>query len=60
MTKDADFIALRALRAEGPPVIWIRIGNATRGFLVGRMAVALPAILAAINRGETVIEVTSA
>jgi predicted nuclease of predicted toxin-antitoxin system len=57
ISKDADFVAMRALKATGPPVIWIRIGNTTRRELSKRIAAAWPDIIAALDRGETVIEV---
>jgi len=33
VTKDEDFILLHALDRAGPPVIWVRIGNASRDVL---------------------------
>jgi predicted nuclease of predicted toxin-antitoxin system len=57
VTKDEDFVALRALRADGPPIVWIRVGNTTRQHLLSLFASILPEIVAALERGETVVEV---
>ena len=57
ITKDEDFASRRAL-AQGPPtVVWIRFGNTRRRELLARMNTALPDILAAIERGDTLIEI---
>ena len=57
ITKDQDFASRRAL-AQGPPaVIWIRFGNTRRRELLARMNAALPDILAALERGDTLIEI---
>jgi predicted nuclease of predicted toxin-antitoxin system len=58
ITKDADFITLRALQRSGPAVVWVRIGNATRKVIVGRIEAALPQILMALTRGEQIVVVT--
>ena len=60
ITKDEDFIMMRALNATGPAVIWVRLGNTTRRHLLVRFSAMLPAILAALEKGETVIEVSEA
>jgi predicted nuclease of predicted toxin-antitoxin system len=58
ITKDEDFVTLRALSsAPAPAVIWIRIGNSTTRHLIARLNGTLPGILAALSRGETVIQV---
>jgi predicted nuclease of predicted toxin-antitoxin system len=57
ITKDEDFASRRAL-AEGPPtVVWVRFGNTRRRGLLARMNMALPDIVAAIERGDTLIEI---
>jgi predicted nuclease of predicted toxin-antitoxin system len=58
ITKDEDFVVQRAFESAGPTIIWIRIGNTTKRELLTRVARAWPAIFAALERGETVIEVT--
>lgn len=60
LTKDEDFVMLRALEPKGPAVVWVRLGNATRDDLIKAISSALPAIVTALERGETVVEVASA
>lgn len=55
-TKDEDFAVWRVLNG-GPPVVWLRLGNTRRAPLLARVAAELPAILAALERGDTLIEV---
>jgi predicted nuclease of predicted toxin-antitoxin system len=57
VTKDEDFVLLQALNRAGPAVVWIRIGNAVRSVLLRRLPGIWPAVLAAIERGDKVIEV---
>jgi len=59
VTKDEDFLTLRALRYEGPPIVWVRIGNTTREHLIAAISSALPDIVAALERGEAVVEIAS-
>jgi predicted nuclease of predicted toxin-antitoxin system len=56
VTKDEDF-AIRRLLAEGPAVVWLRLGNSRRAALLARVEAELPAIVAALERGETLIEI---
>ena len=55
-TKDEDF-AVRRLLADGPAVVWLRLGNTRRAALLSRLEADLPAIVAALKRGETLVEV---
>ena len=55
VTKDEDFAVHRVLH-EGPAVIWVRIGNTRRAELLRRFALELPAIVVALERGETLVE----
>jgi len=55
VTKDEDF-AIRRLLSEGPAVVWLRVGNTRRAALLTRVEADLPAIVAALERGETLIE----
>jgi predicted nuclease of predicted toxin-antitoxin system len=57
VTKDEDFILLQALDRAGPAIVWIRIGNAVRSVLLRRLPILWPAVIAAIERGERIIEV---
>jgi predicted nuclease of predicted toxin-antitoxin system len=56
VTKDEDF-AIRRLLAEGPAVVWLRLGNSRRAALFARVGAELPAIVAGLERGETLIEI---
>jgi predicted nuclease of predicted toxin-antitoxin system len=59
VTKDEDFATMRALSAtDTPPIVWVRIGNAMRRALLGRFFSALPALLDALARGETVVQLS--
>ena len=58
MTKDEDFAQRRALTDWGPVIVWIRLPNARRKDLLEWFEKALPAILAALENGDTLIEVT--
>ena len=58
MTKDEDFALRRMMRADGPAVVWVRLGNTTRRQLLRWFDGLLPSILAALERGEALIEVT--
>ena len=57
VTKDADFAQRHALAGTGPAVIWIRLHNTRRSELLAWFEAALPQILAALVRGETLIEI---
>jgi predicted nuclease of predicted toxin-antitoxin system len=58
VTKDEDFITMRALNSTGPAIVWVRLGNTTRTELVRHFSAVLPAIIAGLQKGETVIEVS--
>ena len=58
VSKDEDF-SQRAMRnAEGPPVVWIRTGNTRRTALMQWFAELLPSVIAALDRGERIIEIS--
>ena len=56
ITKDEDFV-VRKLLESGPPVVWVRIGNTRRADLLRRIEADFAAILNALERGETLIEI---
>jgi predicted nuclease of predicted toxin-antitoxin system len=57
VTKDEDFARRKALENTGPTVIWIRLPNTRRRALLAWFDTMLPDVLAALERGETLIEV---
>ncbi|HXE26640.1 MAG TPA: DUF5615 family PIN-like protein [Roseiarcus sp.] len=57
ITKDEDFAVRKARGEAGPAVVWIRLPNVRRRNLLAWFEMALPDILSALKRGETLIEV---
>src|SRR5205085_5645381 len=57
VSKDEDFLLLHALDPEGPALVWVRIGNATRRVLMRDIPGLWPAVVSAIERGEKIVEV---
>jgi predicted nuclease of predicted toxin-antitoxin system len=57
VTKDSDFADLFSTNAGAGRIVWLRFGNARRAALIGRLTAALPDIIAALQEGETLIEV---
>jgi predicted nuclease of predicted toxin-antitoxin system len=57
ITKDEDFARRKVLAHQGPIVIWIRLPNTRRRDLLAWFQLALPQIISALERGETLIEV---
>ena len=58
VTKDEDFAQRKVLANHGPVVVWIRLPNTRRRDLLAWFETVLPDVLAALARGETLIEVT--
>jgi predicted nuclease of predicted toxin-antitoxin system len=58
ITKDEDFITMRALNPQGPPIVWVRVGNTTRRELLQRFAAVQLETIDALQRGETVVEIS--
>lgn len=58
VTKDEDFAQRKVLTAVGPVVVWIRLPNTRRRDLLAWFETILPDVLAALERGETLVEVT--
>jgi predicted nuclease of predicted toxin-antitoxin system len=56
VTKDEDF-AVRRVLEEGPAVVWVRTGNTRRAELLRRIEFDFSAIVAALERGETLVEI---
>ncbi len=57
ITKDEDFLTLRAARPGDCAVVWLRIGNATNHALLAWLSPRFARVLAALEAGETVVEV---
>lgn len=58
VTKDEDFALRRTLEATGPAVVWLRLGNTRKAALLSWLGLLLPEVLTALERGETLVEVT--
>lgn len=58
VTKDEDFSLLKTLEPAGPRVVWVRLGNTRRQELLRWFERMLPSILAALDRGESLVEVS--
>ena len=58
VTKDEDFAVRRMMRADGPAVVWVRLGNTSKRQLLVWFDALLPSMIAALERGEVLIEVT--
>src|ERR687895_770193 len=56
VTKDEDFAERRARIGDGPSIVWIRVGNVSRRDLLMWFRFRLPVVVAALDRGETLIE----
>ncbi len=57
ITKDDDFVKRHYLIADGPPIVWIRVGNTSNAVLFVWFEKMLPSIESALLSGEKVIEV---
>jgi len=57
VSKDEDFVHLRTLNPEGPPLVWVRVGNTTRRELLAWFSQLLPEIEGALLAGERLIEI---
>lgn len=57
ITKDRDFATLRIAKSAGPPIVWLRFGNCDTDTLIRRVIGSLDLIVAAVERGEAVVEV---
>ena len=56
ITKDEDFV-VREVLASSSRVVWIRTGNTRRAELLRRIESDFPAVVAALERGESVVEI---
>lgn len=58
VTKDEDFAQLKAIEPNRPSVVWVRLGNTRRQELLRWFERMLPAVITAIERGDTLIEMS--
>lgn len=58
ITKDEDFVTMRAFNTDGPPIVWVRLGNTTNKALLAHFVSSLPLIVSALERGETIVVVS--
>lgn len=56
VSKDEDFSLRVQLEEAGPQVIWVRYGNTRQAELLRRFGEAWPDVVAALERGERLIE----
>lgn len=57
VTKDEDFVERFRRQGEGPPIVWLRIGNASSQALLIWFRSNSPAVLKRIQAGDRLIEV---
>jgi len=56
VSKDEDFAQLKFLKSEGPALVWVRLPNSRKRELLDWFEQMLPEILAALERGESLVE----
>ena len=56
VTKDEDFSVMAISRTEGPPVVWVRVGNTRRAELLAWFAPLIDKIAALVEDGQRLIE----
>jgi len=57
VTKDEDFAEWVHSGREGPPVVWLRVGNCTNAELLAALLPAWPQVIAALEAGDRLIEI---
>lgn len=58
ISKDEDFAQRKIMKNAGPPIVWIRRPNTRRRELLVWFEVVLPRMIEALERGESLIEVS--
>ena len=58
VTKDSLFATILELAPRGPAVVWLKFPNLRRRQLITVFATVWPKVLAAMDRGETLIEIS--
>ena len=57
VTKDEDFASRRTLVAEGPAIVWLRIGNCSNRALLRWLTPMLDDVVERLAAGEKLIEI---
>lgn len=57
VTKDEDFAQRKVLTQDGPAIVWVRLPNTRKSDLLAWFETVFPDVLAAIESGETLVEV---
>jgi predicted nuclease of predicted toxin-antitoxin system len=57
VTKDEDFATRKATRADGPAVVWLRVGNCSNRALLQWFKPLLRAVVDRLQQGEGLIEI---
>lgn len=55
VSRDADFVHLAQVGLLEVPLVWIRLGNMRRAAIGAALRANLPAVIAAINSGQTIV-----
>ena len=55
VSRDADFVQFLRAGALTVPLVWVRLGNLRRAAIATAIRARLPAIVAAIETGETLV-----
>jgi predicted nuclease of predicted toxin-antitoxin system len=58
VTKDSDFVFRQALDPAGPQVIRLRLGDTRKVSFLAIVSRALPALVAALERGDRLVQLT--
>ena len=56
ITKDEDLVERSLDSAEGPPIVWLRIGNCTNRVLFAWLEPLLPEIVKQLESGQRIVE----
>lgn len=57
VSKDEDFIHLSLSDSNGPPVVWVRLGNCRNNVLFAAFDSVLANVLDAIEAGSKIVEI---
>jgi predicted nuclease of predicted toxin-antitoxin system len=57
VSKDDDFFHLSGSDTNGPPLVWVRLGNCRNPILFSAFDFVLPGLVQALNEGAKVVEI---